>query len=551
MFPKIATSRLFNNSKFIIFFQWHSRIIALVSVVFLFHLATLLRYPAPSCDESFYMRSSALYTQSIINGTQWPPSGATFFLPHGRIYWLILSTSLTILGKTLFAARLISLLGLIGLVVATYAVGHICVSKRVGMWSAVLTSFAWLTFYSGHLARPDVVSAATNTTLIALGFITIRSRQPWAFFILGCLVILQMDIHANSLHFVAPITLLATFHTLHHRSWKSLILFWSGILLGIVIYSSIHLSAFTLPMLYSLVARPTDSLGSYTGFQPHNLFATVFNSISYQWGYFLNFVPLASLPQAILFIIGLLYIPVSHNNQIAKLGFIILLSTITFGIINQGYQLVGYTLFWLPLYMVLGVAALDHLLGKAGLQFLRLSISSTLVFTCLAILYISGDIYLSRTSIYAIYQQEARELSKDIPPNSRVLASSYWWMEMNRLYTFIDEHGLTDFGSGLWWNGLTDVTAEQLGAIREKQSAVTLSQQFPFEKLIGILQPKYIIDDSVIGCFPDKSAVSQTLTDYAQEHCQLIQNFNSDFVRYYLFPPPAETVQTLYKCRLP
>ena len=52
---------------------------------------------------------------------------------------------------------------------------------------------------------------------------------------------------------------------------------------------------------------------------------------------------------------------------------------------------------------------------------------------------------------------------------------------MNRLYTFIDEHGLTDFGSGLWWNGLTDVTAEQLGAIREKQSGVTLSQQFPLK----------------------------------------------------------------------
>ena len=241
MFPKIATSRLFNNSKFIIFFQWHSRIIALVSVVFLFHLATLLRYPAPSCDGVvLYAFQRTLHTINHKWNSMALPSGATFFLPHGRIYWLILSTSLTILGKTLFAARLISLLGLIGLVVATYAVGHICVSKRVGMWSAVLTSFAWLTFYSGHLARPDVVSGYKYNPN-RLGLYNYKVSATMGFFILGCLVILQMDIHANSLHFVAPITLLATFHTLHHRSWKSLILFWSGILLGIVIYVPIHL----------------------------------------------------------------------------------------------------------------------------------------------------------------------------------------------------------------------------------------------------------------------------------------------------------------------
>ena len=170
-----------------------------------FHFLTLLEYPAPTCDEAFYGRTAIKYYDAVTTGTTWPPLDAYFYLFHGRWYWMILGVVLSIFGNTLIAARIVSLFGLALLVVATFLVGDLYVNRKTGLWAALLVGTAWLTTYSGHLARPDILAVAIGTMSVVWVKYTLDNPHWRRFFILGLLLILQLDFHVINIHLILPI----------------------------------------------------------------------------------------------------------------------------------------------------------------------------------------------------------------------------------------------------------------------------------------------------------------------------------------------------------
>ena len=88
--------------------------------LFTFQAATLLDYPAPTCDEAFYSRTALRYVRTLGADAAWPPIGVSFFMPHGRAHWLILGSALQLFGTSLVSARSVSLVGWLLFTIATY-----------------------------------------------------------------------------------------------------------------------------------------------------------------------------------------------------------------------------------------------------------------------------------------------------------------------------------------------------------------------------------------------------------------------------------------------
>src|SRR5687768_51814 len=86
----------------------------------LINLLTLTRYPHITCDEAFYGRTSSYFMQGLLTGETWPQVGINFHLLYGRLYWFLMGLSFKLLGVNIVAARLVSLVGWIIFVTATY-----------------------------------------------------------------------------------------------------------------------------------------------------------------------------------------------------------------------------------------------------------------------------------------------------------------------------------------------------------------------------------------------------------------------------------------------
>jgi hypothetical protein len=515
---------------------------ALAVSVFVFHLATLLDYPAPSCDETFYSRTALRYTQALATGETWPPRGALFFAPHGRSYWLLLSSAFALLGQSLFTARLVSLLGLAALAAATYLVGRLYVSRPVGLWAASLISLAWLSLYAGHFARPDILAAAANTATLGLLHLATARRRGSLYLALGLAASLQMDLHLNLLHFLLPTILVALFQIYRNRAWPHFVALSLGLVIGGGIFAAVHLGNAVGQFTGGVSASPSGLLNSYTGFSTQNLLAgTLIALVDQWWKYYLWFAPFLSLPQAALFMLGLGYAPFSRDRNLLTLFFIALLANLTFAAVNQRYQLLGYSLHWLPLYLVLGVAALERLTANLNWRGVR---PATLALLGLAALYLAGDIRLTSAQLGETYRRDARVLFEDVPPGSRVLTASYWWLEMRDTVVLIDEYQLMPFNTILWWNGLPELTTAQAQALAGER----LIEEDEVRDRILALKPNYVIDDTVIGCLSDQEETARGLTDYVAQHCILIQVYKSAFANRL---QPIERPQSVYTCPAP
>ena len=166
-----------------------------------FHFLTLLDYPAPTCDDAFYGRTAIKYYDAVTTGTIWPPLDAHFYLFHGRWYWMILGVVFSILGNTLIAARIVSFFGLVLLVFATFLIGNLYVNRKTGLWAALLVGTAWLTTYSGHLARPDILAVAIGTMSVVWVKYMLDNPHWWRFFSLGSYTAIRFSRHQYTLDF--------------------------------------------------------------------------------------------------------------------------------------------------------------------------------------------------------------------------------------------------------------------------------------------------------------------------------------------------------------
>jgi len=496
--------------------------------ILLFHYISLLDYPVPSCDEAFYGRTASKFYDAAIVGQRWPPADALVYMFHGRGYWLLLGIAFSLLGTTLFAARMVSFVGLMVLVLATFLVGKMYVNRNVGLWSAGLVGAAWLSLYSGHLARPDMLAAAVGA--ISVVWVKYVSENPrwWRFLFLGMLLLLQLEIHPLPVHLVLPILLMVTGYVFRNKLWNPLGATVLGMLMAGVIVLLGRYGTETMVFLRGL-SEENDLLVEFMRGDSSTVGGSWLdwdgNFLRFWWGSYAWLAPVASIPQALFFLVGLLYAYARKHAGLRELAFLVVISSVSFALINSTHLWLGYSLLWLPYYTVMGVAAVTGLSRRPRWSWPNRNIGTVVLALC-GLLYLVGDVRLvtgNRTKTEEAYYAEASQLLAGIPAGARVLAKQYWWYAMRDKVTFVDENLIAPRGSLAWWIGVPD----GMGVSRpEVDLSVQVREQFEEE-----LRPDFVVLDGVLGCFDVREAKFDAFLDVVQARCELKRQINSDLYR--------------------
>ncbi len=510
--------------------------------LFGFHFLTLLEYPAPTCDEAFYGRTAIKYYDAITTGHTWPPLDAYFYLFHGRWYWMILGVVFSILGNTLIAARIVSLFGLVLLVFATFLIGNLYANRKTGLWAALLVGTAWLTTYSGHLARPDILAVAIGTMSVVWVKYMLDNPRWRRFFCLGMLLILQLDFHVINIHLILPILLMIVWQPCNDDPQKN---WWTY--LGITVLGMLAATAIVLIVRYgtditlllsNINAGDTLLLETVVGYRLVSVennwlnLGPAANFVQFWWRNFGWIAPFVSIPQALLFLLGVTSAYISDNVDLKRLGGLVLVSSFTFMMINSDHAWLSYSLLWIPYYFVLGVAAVRRICLRTNWNMLN-RYCSNIILSLYVVLNVTGDVYLvsgDNSGVSDSYQLEAQQILSQIPAESRVLAKQYWWYAMQNKIIYLDEHLVAPQGSLSWWVGVPDM--ESISALA-KDSLSQSKKQF-----VENLQPDFVVVDGVLGCSDVPDTQYDDFIMVLESHCKLQDKIDSKIYKQ----------QLLYKC---
>jgi hypothetical protein len=489
-------------------------------------LATAGRYPQVTCDEAFYARSALAYVHAVAQGHWWPAEGVMFYLPHGRTYWLMLGSALAAFGQTIVAARVVSIVGWAGLIAATYAIGAVYASRKVGVWSAALTAVAWLALHAGHRARPDILAAAGAAVLVALARPIARRGRWLELLALGAALVLILDLHPIALYVTLPLAALAAGWLIRGRHYGALAALIAGLILGGVALLALHFGPLLGPVLRLAVADPAALIGSQgvlgQGAKSPLLVAALSSFARFWWRYYAWFAGPASLPQGVLFVVGLVAALVGCRPELRTLAGLIVVSSVLFAVVNAGYTAPpGYAVLWLPLYMVLGVAVLLDWAEHRPWQIERLGWGES-VLGLLWIATLAGSVYLILSQPASAYAHAAAQIESVAESDDRVLAPSVWWFALKDDLTFLDETLIAPEGSGLWWNAVPDTEGMALASLdlpRSNDLSADAAADRAANALIA-LQPDIVFEDGVIGCQVDQTALSAALADAVEAACE-------------------------------
>ncbi len=508
-----------------------------------FNLWSLERYPPVTCDEAFYMRSAGRFVEAAASGQRWPALGVMFYLPHGRLYWLALGGLGALLGETLFVARLVSLLAWALLIAATYAVGRLYGSQRIGLWAAALAAATWLSLHTGHRVRPDMLAAAAGVASVALMALTLPRRQAALYAAFGFALVFQLDIHLNLLHLAWPMAAWTVFRCVRQRAFGHLAVFGGGLALGAVLVAWLHLGPALGTLAGLALADPAALAASYigggTGGQAAlpSLVGMAASFGQFWWQYYAWLAPLVSLPQAALFLGGLIYALLKGTSEQRVLAGLVVLSSLTFAVVNASYQLIGYAMLWVPLYLVLGVSAVFGLAERFAPGRAPRQLPAAILAGCLLI-YGAGGVYLAATHGEPGYEAEAERLRAVTGTEARVLGSPLWWHAYRE--QLVDEVLLAPTNSTLWWNAIPDeqgIEADVLDLIAPDAHAEP-PEPYVRAMLADDLRPEYVIEDGVIGCQTTRTPLSEALAAVVEELCRPVAQL--DLGEY--------GVQTVYAC---
>ena len=465
-----------------------------------FNLSSLSRYPSATCDEAFYARSALRYTEALLAGERWPQSGTGFYLPHGRIYWALLGGALTLLGQTMFTGRLVSLAGLAGVMAATYLVGRRYASPRVGLWSAALIGVTWIGLHTGHRARPDMLAVAASIGTVGLAHVLRERGQAWLFGALGLALTLQLDIHPLTMHIGIPLAVMVAIGLIRDRAWASSAWFVLGLAVGGVVLLQLHLGPQAVPMLKRFLLSPLEVAQSQGLMALSGANSSVLDVLlaspqrfgNFWWHCYAWLTPVFSLPQAVLFVLGLVGALIKPDRNLFSLAMLVIFSSALFDLAEK--------LRSLPIVRRWPEALL----------------------TGLWLTYVAGGAYLVFTRPARAYQTGADRLVEHIEPGARVMAHSTWWYALHDKVVFLDETLLTPVNSGLWWNSVPETDDMELADLPVKladEGSPEANARRVEAVLRDDLRPDYVIDDQVMGCLSSPSPLSEPLTAYLEQVC--------------------------------
>jgi hypothetical protein len=222
------------------------------------HLWSLMHFPPPFVDEAWFAGRAWSFIQT---GRAFGPLDAGVF-DRFEGYWTLfpwLPTFIQSLGlrfvsqPELLPLRIVSLLFGFLLLGTVYAIATRLRGPRLGLLSVFLVSVSWPFFYSAHLARYDIVTAALGFAAIAL-YLNNRTSRSWVGLLSGLCVGLAFEIHPHGIIYAPALVALyflhlgcSMFRTRHF--WA----FVGGGGLGIALYATLHILPY--PQTYLAAGR--------------------------------------------------------------------------------------------------------------------------------------------------------------------------------------------------------------------------------------------------------------------------------------------------------
>jgi 4-amino-4-deoxy-L-arabinose transferase-like glycosyltransferase len=229
-------------------------LLVLLAVTLATHLWSLMRFPPPFVDEAWLASRAWSFIQTgqafgpLDHGVLDRFEGYWTFYPWLPVWIQSLAFRLS-REPDLLLLRMVSLLFGFVLLFAVYAIGKRLYGKWLGLLAVLLVCISWPFFYSAHLARYDIMTAALGFSAIAL-YVNSQRERTWVGLVSGLCIGLAFEIHPHSAIYGAAIVAL---YFLHFR-WSMFRRrhFWSflvGIGIGLVFYALLHMAPY--PRTYS------------------------------------------------------------------------------------------------------------------------------------------------------------------------------------------------------------------------------------------------------------------------------------------------------------
>jgi 4-amino-4-deoxy-L-arabinose transferase-like glycosyltransferase len=383
------------------------------------NLWSLMRTPAPYVDEAWYgNRAYALVQTGYGFGAL--DSGIPDRLDG---YWTVLawiqplieSIPIRLLGLSLFALRLESLIFGMALLAVIYAIVKKLYNSRAAFITIAVGAFSPAFILSSHMARPDIQIALCGFGAVALYLYDRSSGLTPKSVVSGLLIGLGLDIHPNIAVF--GLVLLALF--IFDYRWK---MFRTGRLWGFVVgagmglafYIAIHILPY--PNTYAQLSRLESGLSQTpTILLPPDIWPRVITGHIFLTGLYLWPI-----------IIGAAVVLLRRRTQSDKRLLLIFTTLIGSFVALRPNWPAHYMIIVAPAAWLLIGALIDYLVSQAWKKALWVHMRSVLVLSLLLVSSMSAVAQMFDDPI-PDWQATLTRVRETVPPNSVILGQQGWW----------------------------------------------------------------------------------------------------------------------------
>ena len=479
-----------------------------IAVVVLAHLASLDKYPPPSCDEAIYASNSDAWLNQGVFGmtilTAGDPFGRDQNMVHmGRSYAVGQALLFRLLGLDWKIARLYSFLGWSAAVFLTYVVGMRTFGKWVGLAASVAFGTSIKAFLSSHTARPEMWT--TTFLLVALFSYILMLDNPRNFpvaLFAGIMAVVPLDFHGNGLWFlIAYCTVALAQVGVARRDFISLAGYACGVLVAGAILIMVHLLPEPETSWHQLTTgyRALGNLPMARGLVS-NLFTL---PLWLRKTFWTAGGPLAvlELGLAVFGVVAALRRRTQYDWMFVT---VLLVSSFAFGILMR-QRFIQYGVLWSPLHYILGFAAVREWASRGKLpipsRFRSIDLSIAMC-TALVLLHVCGDLWLSVRFRGGNYTEMLEDVASLVPVGSRVLADPIWWWSLRQDRVFLSDEYV--------------VTAAAASRIKDGSSS---DLHGVVQRLMDDLRPDYVLLDDAISCWDRAEENWEALSMYVDDNC--------------------------------
>jgi 4-amino-4-deoxy-L-arabinose transferase-like glycosyltransferase len=493
--------------------RWQRRVLGVTAAVVLtLNVAALPIYPPPTCDEVLNVSNADSLLRRGTFGLTALPDGDPFYrdenMVHmGRTVATLQAGFYAIVGVSRMTARVFALLGWIAATGVTYMLASRLYGREIGLGSAAIFATSIKAFLTGHTARPDIwFTAVTMLALIGLWRLVVRPHGFGLAVAMGALGVLPFDFHGYGVAFLAGFCLVVFVELgLRERNWLSVFGYALGVVAGIGLWLAAHLLPDPAHAWYQLT----------TGYRllgnlplASSPLANLGQMLDWLGDVFWTAGGVLAVVEGALAVAGIGF-AIRRRTQADRVMLIVLgVSLAVFGVLMT-QRFVQYSVFWAPLYLTLGAAALhDWLTSKPEPEgdTRRLSGRERYALLCgvMVVGNLIGGVWLMAQFGDGDFRGMEAALREAVPEGTRVVADSPWWWALRADHTFLD----------------TDYVLAAAAASRA-ETAGGAGEGAAVEDALDHLNPDYIVLDDALGCRAEAGVAEAAAERYAESTCEL------------------------------